>query len=185
MKSQKIKLTEGIDRDFFNLLFNLYYPMLSKGHLKDRFQYTIKSDKRLFPIGFISVTKKGNSFMQFALIPEVRGQGIAIEALKQILKYTKTDKLGWSCNKANYPSLKFLSNLEGGIFEGYGKVSGKNYEGFCRPGKKITNKKMSKALMEALPKCKEKYSEWLKKDYLIRKKELKDLNTYLSSFNKK
>lgn len=176
-----IRLQEGIDREFFDILKSLYAPLLSVHHLKDRFQFTIYANEYPFPIGTISINQGKNSFMQFALIPDARGREIAQQALRMVIAKTKTERVGWGCQRINYPSLKILSEYQGGIFENSAKNhSGKSFEGFFRVGKPVSPK-MRTVLARVLPTSREGYQKWLRSEYAPRKKERAVLRRYLFS----
>jgi predicted TIM-barrel fold metal-dependent hydrolase len=175
----KIRLQEGIDIKFFKLLKDLYAPLLSSHHLNDRFQFTIYSDEYPFPVGIISINQGKNSFMQFALIPDARGRGIAQDALMKITSMTKSERVGWGCQRINYPSLKILHDYQGGIFENSTKNSkGKSYEGFFRIDKPVSTK-MQDALAMVLPASNAGYQIWLKSEYAARNKQRTALRNYL------
>ena len=104
----KIILKNGIDKKFYKLLSDLYNPFLSSQHLHDRFQYTVFGEGVSYPIGLVSVNKGKNTFMQIALIPDLQASGIGRIVLSELIKATKLKRIGWSCEKNNYPSLKLL-----------------------------------------------------------------------------
>lgn len=179
-----VYLQEGIDRRFFRLLSALYAPLLSAHHLKDRFQFSIFSSEYPFPLGIISINRGKNCFMQFALIPDCRGRGIAQEALDEIVRNTNTSRVGWGCKRFNYPSLKILHDRKGGIFENSAKnAKGKSYEGFLRVDGEVSAK-MRTVLASVLPSSKKEYQKWFMNTYAFRDKELLALRKYLFGYIK-
>ena len=178
----KVKLIKGIDRTFFNLLYDLYYPLLSKSHLKDKYQLTIVDKDSNKPIGILQVNYGKNRFVQIALIPNLRQKEIAKQIILQFMNKANYDKLDWSASKINYPSLKLLYNLGGGIF--VNSLKRKTYEGFLRKNK-IVSERMRKALEKVLPESKKLYDEWVIHEYNNRKKEKQMLSTYLRNIKSK
>lgn len=176
-----INLKEGIDENFFSLLNALYKPLLSKSHLKDRYKYTIFFDSIAYPVGIISINKGKNTFMQFAIIPEMRGKGIAQKALEEVIKLSGVQKVGWGCKKINYPSLKILYDFKGGLFDNVVKnKKRKSYEGYFRVGKPVSTK-IYKNLEKILPDSRKLFNTWLK-EYKRREKEHKELSNYLKRY---
>lgn len=173
-----IILHPGIDALFFNLLSKLYSPFLSSAHLKDKFQYTIFLNDYPFPIGFISAS----IFIQIALIPSLQAQGVGELAVNEFARLTRLKRFGWSCKKENYPSLKLLSKLHGGIsVNSVATKSKKTFEGFFYPDKPVA-KTLSKQIDNVLTKTSEAYVSWYHSSYINRTYELEQLNRYLCGF---
>lgn len=182
--NEDVKLENGIDNIFFKLLRNLYSPMLSTSHMKDRYKYTIFIDGVKYPVGIISINKGKNNFMQFALIPQARGRGIAQTALKKIVKIAKVKRVDWGCKKNNYPSLKILYDFNGGIFDNVVKDNRrKSYEGFFCVNKDVS-KNMRNNLLLILPESRKRYFKWLELEYNKRLKEQNELNAFLKEYTK-
>lgn len=175
IKKGNLTLKKGIDRNFFNILFLLYKPFLTKSHLKDPIQYSIFLKNKL--IGFVQIGKKPAIFVQIALIPQIRQKGIAEKVLKLASSSLNLDRFGWTADMSNYPSLKLLFNLGGGVFEG--SLKNKKAEGVWKI-KLANNKKLQKNLESILKQSKKDYLIWLK-EYKKITKELKNLEKYLSS----
>jgi len=167
-----IEVIDGIDKKFYMLLHNLYKPFLSTGHLKDRGQYSIYLDKKL--VGFIQRGK----FLQLAFIPDMRGRGISKRALEILVQKYNIDKIGWTADKHNYPSLKLLYELGGGIYKD--DNSRKKVEGFYKPNPNNSDKKYNALLKPIVDKAKILYKSWVSTEYDKRYKEQKELNEYLS-----
>ena len=176
------KLIPGIiDKEFFRLMYKLYRPMLSKDHLKDKYQFTIFIKNIKHPVGFITISK--TPFIQLAIIPKFRGKNVAQIALRKLIKNLKVDKINWTCNKNNYPSLKLLYDFGGGIFVNTIKNKKRDsYEGFFRVNKNVS-KNMRTAIESVLPETKEKYIKWLNNEFNKRSKELKELEHYLKNYS--
>ena len=183
-----IVLTQGIDKKFFQLLKKLYSPFLSSTHLKDKFKFTIFFKDLEYPIGVVSLNKGENTFTQIALIPEMMGKGLGkyvyftLLNLPEIKKFVQ--KIDWTAKRENYPSLKLLYELGGGIFEDNIIRQRRSYEGFFRVNKKVSEK-MRECLEKVLPMSKEWYKEWYQKEYSSRKKELILLREYLEEYGNK
>jgi len=183
MSERKILLIEGIDTEFFNLLDALYKPFLSASHLKDKYKYTIYDSNIRYPIGIISINKGKNTFMQFAVIPEMQGKGIAHIALDKIINISNIKKVGWGCKKSNYPSLKHLYNRKGGLYDNVLKDKRrKSYEGYFRVEKPVSSN-MLQNLESVLNTSKADFNDWLV-EYGKRKHEEKKLMEYLSKHEK-
>jgi len=177
----RITLCKGIDDEFFKALKNLYSPLLSTNHLRDRYQYTIFNSEYPFPIGIASLGGGPSRFMQFALLPELRGKGLGHAVLDELIKVTGVTRVDWGCRSINYPSLRVLQERNGGLLEGSVKRrNSKSYEGFFRVNGEVASK-MQKALTSVLPLAKEQYLEWLRNDYSTRSKERLLLKKYLAS----
>lgn len=177
----RVTLREGIYDKFFKALKNLYSPLLSTDHLRDRYQYTVFSSDYPFPIGIASLSGGPSRFMQFALIPELLGNGLGHVVLDELIKVTGVTRVDWGCKSINYPSLKVLRERNGGLLEGSVKRrNGKSYEGFFRVNGEVAHK-MQNALTSVLPLAKQQYSEWLRNEYYTRSKERLLLKKYLLS----
>lgn len=176
-----VRLIEGIDEKFFLLLDALYKPMLSREHLKDKYKFTIYLENSDIPVGIISINKGENYFMQFALIPEVRNKGIAQKALSKLVDIVQAKRVDWGCKRINYPSLKILHDLGGGLFDNVVKNRArKSFEGFYKPIGKVSEG-MRRNLASVLDDSKEIYREWLSNEYSSRHSQQRDLRKYLLS----
>lgn len=175
-------LQHGLDEQLFKLLNKLYRPFLSTRHLKDRFQFTVFCDEAPFPVGIVSVNKGSDTFMQIALIPEMRGFGAGRTVIKLMIEETKLAKYGWTCEKNNYPSLKMLTSLGGGIFESsVRQKSKKTYEGFFY-AEKETSRKMHGLALDSLNDAKTEYAKWVQTEYSLRTRDLVELRQYLLGY---
>lgn len=175
----KITLKNGIDKKFYKLLSDLYNPFLSSQHLHDRFQYTVFGDGVSYPIGLVSVNKGKNTFMQIALIPDLQASGIGRSVLDELVKLTGLRRIGWSCEKNNYPSLKMLCSLGGGITENSVKQKKKKtFEGFFYSDKPVS-KKLRDVAASQLESTQREYKLWKEEIYLKRSQELVSLRKYL------
>ena len=175
----KIILHEGMDRKLYNLLSDMYDPFLSAQHLKDKFQYTVFSDEHTYPIGILSVNKGKNTFMQIALIPDQQGKDIGRLALAELAKKTGLRRIGWTCEKNNYPSLKLLCSLGGGVTENSVKQKKKKtYEGFFYTDKPISKRLRDVAIGE-LERAKLLYGDWQRSVLAKRSRERMALREYL------
>ncbi len=172
-------LQQGLDERLFKLMNRLYRPFLSTRHLKDRFQFTVFCDEVSFPVGIVSVNKGSDTFMQIALIPELRGRGAGRAIIELVIRETGLEKVGWTCEKNNYPSLKTLVALGGGVFESsVRQKSKKTYEGFFYANKEVS-RKMHAFALGALDDAKTRYVEWVRSEYSARSDELLALRRYL------
>lgn len=159
---------------------------MSSAHLKDRFQFTIFLKGLEYPIGIVSINKGGHTFTQIALIPEMMGKGLGKYVYFTLLNLPQTKdikKVDWTAKRENYPSLKLLYELGGGIFEDNIIRQRRSYEGFFRVNKKVSEK-MRECLEKVLPMSKEWYKEWYQKEYSSRKKELILLREYLEEYGR-
>lgn len=172
-------LQRGLDERLFKLMNRLYRPFLSTRHLKDRFQFTVFCDEVPFPIGIVSINKGSDTFMQIALIPELRGRSAGHAIVELAVHETGLAKVGWTCEKNNYPSLKTLVSLGGGVFESSVRQSSKKtYEGFFYADKKVS-RKMHAFALDALDDAKTRYVEWIRSEYSARTDDLIALRRYL------
>jgi len=177
--TMKISLREGLDKKLYKLLSDLYSPFLSAQHLKDRFQYTIFDDSVPFPIGIVSVNKGKNTFLQIALIPDLQAAGVGRLVIDELVKETKLRRIGWSCEKNNYPSLKLLCSLGGGVTENSVKQKKKKtFEGFFYADKPIS-KKLRDIAAAQLANTRQEYGKWVRDEYKARSSELRELRRYL------
>lgn len=178
----KIILKNGIDKKFYKLLSDLYNPFLSSQHLHDRFQYTVFGEGVSYPIGLVSVNKGKNTFMQIALIPDLQASGIGRIVLSELIKATKLKRIGWSCEKNNYPSLKLLCSLGGGVTENSVKQKKKKtFEGFFYSDKPVS-KKLREVATSQLENAQREYKQWKQEIYMRRTAELTSLRRYLLSY---
>ena len=174
----RITLSPGIENEFFKLLNTLYAPFLSAAHLKDKFQYTVYLDNYPFPVGIVSASK----FVQIALIPSLHACGVGEMVIREFVRVTNQKRYGWTCKKENYPSLKLLAKLGGGIsVNSATSKSKKTFEGFFYPDKAVS-RVMQEQIKNALPESHSKYAEWYKNIYLTREHEFEVLHKYLCSF---
>jgi len=130
------------------------------------------------PIGIIQINRKKNTFLQIALIPSLRGKGLAKKVIEKVIENIKVEKVDWTSHKYNYPSLKLLQKFNGGIFDN--QETRVNKEGFFRVNKDVlTNMKtnLDKAVKDAKLKFKES-------DYITKSVE-KDIDKYLFDYKKK
>lgn len=177
IKKGDLVLKKGIDKKFFNLLFNLYKPFLSKGHLKDRYQYSVFLKNKL--IGIFQLESSLAKFLQIAFIPDFKDRGLARRVIYLVVEKLEVDKIGWAAYKSNYPSLKLLYNMGGGVFEGALKSTTKKVEGVVK-FKIKNNKKINDNLSQILEDSKKSYFVWFK-EYKKRKKEIEELKIYLKT----
>lgn len=174
----QITLSAGIEPEFFKILSSLYAPFLSAAHLKDKFKYTIYLDEYPCPVGFVSVSK----FLQIALIPSLHASGIGELVIRELIQETRLKRYGWTCKKENYPSLKLLSKLGGGIsVNSATSKSKKTFEGFFYPDKSVS-RVMQEQIKNILPVAHEKYVAWYNDLYVHRTQDMVALNTYLCKF---
>lgn len=177
-----VVLQKGIDPAMFKSLTELYAPMLSSYHLRDRFQFTAYINGYPFPVGIASMSAGTSRFLQFALIPEARGQNLSHEILDELIKLTGATRIDWGCKRLNYPSLKLLQERNGGLLEGsVSHRNGKSYEGFFRVSGGVSSK-MQGALTRVLPQAREQYVEWVKDNYEPRRYERLSLKRYLFGY---
>lgn len=177
-----ITLKKGLDKKLYKLLSDLYRPFLSAQHLHDRFQYTVFEDTIPYPIGLVSVNKGKNTFMQIALIPDLQASGIGRIVLDELIKATKLKRIGWSCEKNNYPSLKLLCSLGGGATENSVKQKKKKtLEGFFYSDKPVS-KKLREVATSQLQNAQREYKLWKQEIYMRRTAELASLRRYLLSY---
>lgn len=173
-----VTLSPGVENEFFKILNSLYAPFLSVAHLKEKYQYTVYLEDYPFPIGIVSASK----FIQIALIPSLHAAGVGEMVIREFVRLTNQKRYGWTCKKENYPSLKLLSKLGGGIsVNSATSKSKKTFEGFFYSDKAVS-RVMQEQIKNALPETYDRYIEWHRDIYLTRERELEALNKYLCSF---
>jgi len=177
-----ISLVEGIDKKLYGLLVELYAPFLARSHLSDRYQYIIMGtiNGRSCPIGCLSQGK--SDFIQVAVVPGYRGSGAAEAALEAMVVIRQPLKrVGWTSHRANYPSLRLLQRLKGGIFERCARNKKRvNMEGFYRPSGTAT-KSMRVALESILPRARDDYSKWHGEIYTKRNRLMAEVSQYMAN----
>ena len=174
--NNNIVLIEGIDKHFFNILLKLYKPFLSSSHFKDPIQFTIFHLKSI--IGFIQIGKSPARFIQIALIPDAKGKGITKDVIFALTKKLEIEKIGWTADKSNYPSLKLLYDLGGELNTKSLDSKKKKAEGYLRIKKSKIDKE-SANLKSILSSSKEKFLIWHKEEFDKRKQEMITLHEYV------
>lgn len=154
--NKNIYLQEGIDAQFFNDLKKHNEPFLNAAHLKDPHQYTIVDKDN--PIGFIQIGKKPANFGQVAIIPEQQGKQITEKVINAVGKELNLDKIGWTAYKDNYPSLKLLYNMGGGVFDSSLDPNKKKIEGVLKFKHNISNNSREN-LKSLLEESKDNYAK--------------------------
>lgn len=170
----EFKIIPGYDSVLYDLLARLYEPFLGRSHMKDKKQYLIlaKIKQYLHPAGCISLGR--SNFIQIGLAPAFAGEGLArLLIMEFVTKIKPLEKVGWTAHRDNYPSLKLLRLLKGGINERCLKTKNRvNMEGFFRP-QGAAPERMRLSLDVIIPQALENYLEWLKTKY-SRRTELAD-----------
>jgi hypothetical protein len=172
-------VTKGIEKKFIDLSFALYKPFLNRGHLKDRHQLTIWINGKL--AGFIHISSKNAHFMQISLVPGIRKKDIARNSLFRVAEKLNYRKIGWTAQKSNYPSLKLLYNLGGGVCRGSLNKSSKKAEGSFSY-EKPAHKSMIENLESLLPESRRAFDDW-RELYGKRQSEMSALQDYLKTLN--
>lgn len=179
--SREIVVVQGMDKTFYELLIKIYHPFLLRSHMKDKRQFLIGSLCRgeMSLAGCISIGD--SNFVQIALAPDNQGKGVARKALDMMVENVlPLKRVGWTAHRSNYPSLKLLKDLKGGIYENCLKNPGRvKMEGFYRPSGEAT-RKMQDALSRFLPISQEGYGTWRSEHYARRTDLIEKLENYLS-----
>jgi len=168
-----IRLVGGKDEKLFDLLIERYKPWMLKD-FKNGAQYliTVKVGSERKNIGVVSIWK--SDFVQLAIAPQFTGHGFGLAAMKQLGKLSGVERIRWSSDRSNKPSLKLLRDLGGGVYEsGADDTKQKSVEGhYFTDGKRVPSS-MTEALDRVIaerpvtriterPQVDAKISEYLK-----------------------
>ena len=172
---------QTFDPKLVDLLYQIYYPFLldSKSLRKFRFCELVYESKSDELIGYVTIFSKLKPFLDIALVPNVQNQGYGPKIIKYIMKYLKLDRILYTVNKSNLPSLKLLKKIDGGIFN-EDKI---HYYGYYRTTGVSKNHK--EYLDEPIKEAKSKYEKWLKSEFSKHQNYIKELNMYLKEIKKK
>ncbi len=130
----EFRIVSGHDDKLFGLLADLYEPFLLRSYMTERAQYMVlsRAANSFYSVGCISISRKG--FAQIALAPEVSGKGLGWQAMQELVtKVSPRERVGWTAHRSNYPSLRLLWLLGGGInVKCLDRKDRVNMEGFFR-----------------------------------------------------
>lgn len=172
-----LALIPGFDERLYWLFISLYTPLISRSHLQDQIQYFIYYNSEL--AGCLSVNSE--NYVQIIMAPWYRGKNLAHITLTQHAECVKKlPKVNWVAYYANYPTLKLLHKLGGGLVPTESKTI---LEGFYKPGT-IVCLEMRTALEKTLDYSKQEYKIWTNEVYTKRKDIEQQLKTYLTEVRK-
>jgi len=179
---KKIKVTKDIflvenqDKKIFDLFIKYYRPFIPSSHKKDKHQYIIYEKNKV--IGIASYKQNKKDYLQIAFVSARTKKGLALKIIKKLLKELKISKLELKIDKSNYPALKVLKKLKGGITSK--TIKRKSLEALARFGKTKITKESTEKLKEALTESKKLYKDYIK-TLRKKKKEKKALEDYIKT----
>ena len=179
-----ITIKFGIPKTWINLLYKLYYPfLLSSRQIKCGcvVQHLILDNKK--PIGYICTSL--SKHLEIALLPQYRGKGVIERIMlktipRKIPKVYSFKKINYTVNLINYPSLKLLKKLNGGIYT----IDKKNAYGyFYYLVDKQVPKKHRELLDRLIKLSKEKFETWSNTRFVKQYKDVKkDIEKFQSDY---
>ena len=184
----KIQLKYKIDDELIKIMHDLYEPFLpdtfKTGHI---LYHTILDNRK--PIGYVNATK--TMYLHFALFPEYQRKNVFSIVMHEklptnIQRYLRMQEtIHYTVHIANYPFLKLLKKLNGGV-SGYRDHMVLGYFEYVGPKETFHPKKEdSERLDMVIKKSKPLYEKWLIKKFKPQYERMRSkIEEYQKSFVK-
>lgn len=169
-----IMILERTDPKLIDFFINMYKPFLTTAHKKDKYQYIVIEKKKV--VGIMSYKLGAKDAIQIALVPSKQGKGIAKKIVNKLVKELGISKLNFIVNKSNYPNLKLVYSLGGGLVSK--NIKATNLEGIVKFGEHKAPKESIVRLKEAISISKGLFKN-MSKELNKRKKQKKVLLDYI------